>query len=320
LTLVDLKNRMEPGDGEIAGIAETLAEENEVLTDIPWARGNLVTGDVHFRRSVMPTAQKRKINEGIEATASKSVATTDTCVGFAARSVVDMMELAIAPNYEKYLLSEARPHIAAMGKLVADSIIHGTAATGFSGLAERYGSTTGERGKQVVNFGGTGANLQSVYIVKWDVTECAGIYPKNSKAGLEQISTPNTLIADKDGKQFRAHVTDYYWNAGLKLRDHRHAARLCNIDVTTLRTDANAQQKLFDDLIITKNMIHHVTRGRVVMYVSPELYSLMEVAAFKKSNLALGYSDVEGSTRILKFSGIPIRNNDCQADPEKAVA
>jgi hypothetical protein len=318
--LVDLKNRLEPGDAALAGIAEVLVQENEVLSDIPWARGNLLTGDVHFKRSVMPTAQIRKINEGIEATASRTVPTTDTCVEFSSRSIVDMRELALAPNPEGYLLSEARPHIAAMGELLAYEIVYGIASGGFSGLAERYGSLSGERTRQVVNFGGTGTHLQSIYIVKWDTDECTGIYPKNSQAGLKQIATANELIPDPSGRLLRAHVTDFYWNAGLKLRDHRYAARLCNIDMDVLARDDAAQQALFDKLIITKNRIYHVTRGRVVMYVSPDLYSMLEVAAFKKSNLALSYSDVEGSTRILKFSGVPIRSNECQTIDEKAVA
>ena len=320
LTLADLKNRMEPGDKAIAGIAEVLEEENEVLSDIPWARGNLLTGDVHFKRSEMPTAQTRKINEGIEARASKTVAMTDSCSLFATRSIVDENELALAPEPAAYLYTEAKPHIAVMGQMLAYELVYGKASGGILGLAERYNSTSGEKGAQVVNFGGTNGKLQSVYIVKWDTTECTGIYPKNSKAGLGQISTSNELVEDKAGRKFRAHVTDYYWYAGLKLRDHRYAARLCNIDMSALATDADAQQALFDKLIIAKNKIYHVTQGRVVMYVSPELYSMLEVAAFKKSNLALGYGDVQGSTRILKFSGIPIRSNDCQEHDEKAVA
>ena len=65
LTLMDLKNRMAPGDKSIDSVAEVLAQENELLEDIPWRAGNLVTGDVHYKRSALPKAFVRKINEGI---------------------------------------------------------------------------------------------------------------------------------------------------------------------------------------------------------------------------------------------------------------
>ena len=116
LTLMDLKNRMNPGDSALAYIAEVLAQENEVLDDIPWARGNQLTGDVFFKRSAKPRAQVRKINEGIEASASKTEAHTETCIELASRGIVDMSELKLAPNAGQYLLSENKPHIAVLGE------------------------------------------------------------------------------------------------------------------------------------------------------------------------------------------------------------
>ncbi|MDR1650742.1 MAG: hypothetical protein LBR87_03050 [Synergistaceae bacterium] len=323
LTLMDLKNSMAPGDGELASVAEVLVQEEEILKDMSWARGNLITGDVHFRRSVMPRAQTRMINQGIESSASKKEAHTDTCIEFASRSIVDMMELSLAPSHAEYLLSEARPHIAKLGEMLAYEFIYGTDTSGILGLASRYGRLTGEKARQVVDFEGSGANLTSVYFVKWDTNECTGIYPKNSQSGLSKISKANELIPDKDGNMFRAHVTDYSWMAGLKLRDHRYAARLCNIDMDELRDETDgpaAQQKLFDLLITAKNRVYKASQGRIVMYVSPDLYTILEIAAFKKSNMSMSYGDVEGSTRILRFSGIPIRSNDCQLKDETAVA
>jgi hypothetical protein len=322
MTLLDLKNSLQPGDGAIADVAEVLVEENEILNDIPWQRGNLLTGDVHFKREAMPSAEVRKINEGITSTISKKVAQTDTCIELASRSIVDMAELKLAPNASEYLALESKPHIAVLGEDFAANVFFGTDTSGVLGFATRYGQLNGPKKRQIIDAatGATGTNLSSIYIVKWDPDEVTGIYPKNSSAGLEMVPLANQLVPDKNGKLFRAHVTDYSWFVGLKVRDDRYAARVCNIDMDDVATDEAARQKLFEHLITVKNRVYHVTTGRVVIYVSPDLYSILEVAAFNKSNMALGYKDVENDTRILTFSGIPIRKNDCQLAPEKRVA
>jgi hypothetical protein len=296
LTLMDLKNRLEPGDGAIAGVAEVIAQENEILADIPWARGNLLTGDRHLIRVGKPTVTERKINEGVEASASKTEAHQDTCVELASRGAVDMKELKLAPDPAKFLLSENKPHIAVLGEYLAEALFYGKNAVGIMGFASRYGTLTSP---QVVNAGGTDGTLSSIYFVKWDSDEVTGIYPKNSTVGLEVLTKENELVPDKNNKQFRAHVSDFTWTVGLKVRDHRYVSRVCNIDMAALATTEALRQKLFEYMIIAKNKIHHVTQGRVVCYVSPDLFSWLEVAAFNKANLALGYRDVTSDTRIL---------------------
>jgi hypothetical protein len=87
-----------------------------------------------------------------------------------------------------------------------------------------------------------------------------------------------------------------------------------------LLTDATARDRLFELLIRAKNRIYHVTQGRVVMYMSPELFTMLEIAAFQKTNTIVGYKEgMTADTRLLTFSGIPIRRNDFQAQPESRV-
>ncbi|GHV58006.1 hypothetical protein FACS1894216_22640 [Synergistales bacterium] len=57
------------------------------------------------------------------------------------------------------------------------------------------------------------------------------------------------------------------------------------------------------------------------MYMSPDLYTMMEIAAFRKTNTVVGYKEgIQSDTRLLTFSGVPIRRNDFQAEPESLVA
>ncbi|GHV46815.1 hypothetical protein FACS1894204_09190 [Synergistales bacterium] len=328
LTLMDLKNRLAPGDAGIASVAEIIAQENDVLNDIPWKRGNLITGDRHLTRTAMPHAVVRKINEGIEATTSKTEPHTDTCIELASRGVVDVKELELAPDAAQFLLSENKPHIAVLGEDFAASVFYGKDSGGILGFANRYGKLpTANTPKtspanQVIDAGGAGTNLNSIYFVKWDAEEVTAIYPMNAKAGLQVTPQNNVYVPDNGNpsKTFLAHVTEFSWFVGLKVRDYRYVSRVANIDMDALKTDEALRQKLFEYMILAKNKIHHVNQGRVVMYVSPDLYSWLEIAAFNKVNMALGYGNVEGDTRILRFSSIPIKRNDCQTEPEKAVA
>lgn len=320
LTLNDLRATLMPDGSPVKSYAELLAKENEILDDIPWTASNQLTGDIHFKRTAMPSAQIRRINQGFDSSKGAKEAVTETCVQIVSRMTVDMGELDLAPSPEQYLLSESKGHIEVMNEDVVTNFFYGTDPEGIRGIAPRLGKLSH---KQVTDAGGTGNNLASVYIIKWDTDEVTGIYPKNSKAGLEVFTAENEYVPDKDGKMFRAHITEWSWYVGLKVRDERYLSRLCNIDRDALlngSTAKEARQELFNKLIVAKNKIYHVNQGRVVMYADPEIFSILEIAAFEKSNLALGYSDVESDRRVLKFSGIPIKRNDAQAIAEKKVS
>lgn len=316
LTLMDLKNRM-TDEGVVADIAEVIALENPILDDIPWQQGNLITGNIIFRRSSMPQVVVRKINEGVEASKSTTTPDTDTCVELYTRGEVDMSALEIQENPAKFLVSENKAFIAALGESCVEQFLYGDPDDGIIGLAARYGKLNNSLTKdQIIDFGGTGSNLQSIYIVKWDSTEVSGIYPKNTTAGLKVISKTNERVKDKNGKEFLAHTSDYKWKVGLKVRDYRYVARLCNVpsDVNQSTLDV-----IFRKIIICKNRVYNVDKGKVVMYVSPDLFDIIEIAADEKKNMALGYKDLENNVRLLHYKGIPIRRNDIQSVPEQQV-
>jgi hypothetical protein len=239
-------------------------------------------------------------------------------------SAEDLSELKLAPDPTALLSLEARPRIAVMGETVVQTMFYGNDAGGVVGFAPRYGKLNGKRKEQIVNFGGTGgsgSHLASVFIVKWDGREVTGIHPKNAPGGLQKEILEKAMVEDAQNKSFLAHVTYFSQFFGLKLRDDRFAARLCNIDMKALATDETARQRLFELLITAKNRIFHVTQGRVVMYVSPELFTMLEIAAFQKTNTIVGYKEgLTQDTRLLTFSGIPIRRNDFQSEPETEVA
>ena len=83
LTLNDLRATLMPDGSPVRSYAELLTQENEILDDIPWTAGNQLTGDMHFKRTAMPTAQIRRINQGIDSSKGAKEAVVDTCVEIA---------------------------------------------------------------------------------------------------------------------------------------------------------------------------------------------------------------------------------------------
>lgn len=321
LTLMDLRSRLMPDGTPVSSYAELLAQENDILDDIPWTAGNQLTGDIHFKRTALPSAQIRRINQGFDSSKGAVEAVRETCVEIVSRMTVDMKELDLAPSPEKYLLSESKGHVSVMNDTLITDFFYGADLEGIKGIATRLNRLSH---KQVVNAGGTGNNLASIYIIKWDTDEVTGIYPKETKAGLDVYMKENELVPDKDGKTFLAHITMWSWFVGLKVRDERYIARLCNIDRDALLgsgdTAKEARQDLFRKLILAQDKIYHVNDGRVVMYADPQIFSILKIAAFEKSNMALGYSDIKDDRRILSFAGIPIKRNDAQSVAEKKVS
>ena len=79
LTLMDLRATLMPDGSPVSSYAELLAKENDILDDIPWTAGNQLTGDIHFKRTALPSAQVRRINQGFDSSkgAKESVTETD---------------------------------------------------------------------------------------------------------------------------------------------------------------------------------------------------------------------------------------------------
>ncbi len=75
-TLMDLAKRSDP-DGRIATIVEILNETNEVLDDMTWIEGNLLTGHRTTVRSGIPAPTWRRLYGGVQPTKSTTVQITD---------------------------------------------------------------------------------------------------------------------------------------------------------------------------------------------------------------------------------------------------
>lgn len=327
LTLADVTKRLDPG-GKAQSIGEILNQANDILDDVPMVEGNLISGHQFTQRTSLPVPTWVTINSGITPTVSTTDQQVESVGILGAVSEVAKEVAEHGGQLQSTLLSESVAQIEGMGQEYAGTLMYGnvnSAPTEFHGFAPRYNATTGTTGQNIVTGGGAGSDNSSIWLVGWGKGKVYGIYPKGSKAGLEQINRglqtiETTAGVGGAGARMLAYQIFYYWKTGLVLEDWRYAVRGCNIDISALVAKSSAAD-LFDMMI---RMIHRIPNLRNCtprFYMNRTCLEMLDIQARDdvQTGGQLGYADVAGMT-LRTFRGIPIRLVDQLTEAEATVA
>lgn len=322
-TLLDLARRTDP-DGSIADIVEILNQTNEVLDDMVWLEGNLVTGHRTTIRTGLPQPTWRKMYGGVQPTKSTTAQVTDNTGMLEAYAEVDKALADLNGNTAAWRLSEETPHIEGMSQEVAQTIFYGNEGTepeAFTGLSPRFNSlTSANNADNVVDGGGSGTDNASIWLAVWGPQSGFGITPKGSKAGLQMEDKGQVTIESIDGAggRMEAYRTHYRWDAGLTIRDWRYFVRIANIDRSALTVDAatgaNIPNLMFEALDRVPNL-----NGRAVWYMDRGLKTkLGQQSQLLTKNSSLTAENVGGKV-VTSWLGIPIRRVDVLSPDEALV-
>lgn len=320
-TLGDIAKRLDK-DGKIDKIVEMLSETNEVLDDMLFQEGNLPTGHKTTIRTGLPEVAWRLLNYGVPQSKSTTQQITDTCGMLEAYAEVDKALADLNNNTAAWRLSEDQAFIQAMDKAMAETLFYGdTSKTPerFLGLAPRFatlnpGVATSEN---IIDAGGTGSALTSIWLTAWGANTVFGIYPKGSKAGLQHKDLGEVTLHMElpDGRvgQYQGYRTHYKWDIGLVVRDWRYIVRICNIDLSKITDD-----KLISLLIEASERLPDEKLGRPVWYMNRSARTRLRLARTNKSNVQLTPETVEGR-KVLTFDGIPVKRCDGIVTTESQV-
>lgn len=331
-TLIDLVTRTDP-DGTIADIVEILNAQNEILTDMTWQEGNLITGHKTTVRTGIPAPTWRKFNQGVQPNKSTTVQIENNCGMMEAWSEVDKALADLAGNTTSFLLSESLPHIEGMNQELASKLFFGNEGTvpeAFTGLSSYYNSLSAANSQNIIVGGGAGTDNASLWLVYWHPQIVFGIVPKGSTAGLQYKNYGECVIEDTTGNQVGgtngggrmvAYRSHFRWDAGLVLRDWRGVVRIPNIDKSDLTKNAATGADLADLLFQAMETVPTSCRiGRPVIYGSRTvLTTLRRQLANKVGNSTLTVEQV-GGVRTTMFQGIPLRQCDVLAADETLVS
>lgn len=318
LTLADWAKRVDP-DGSVPDIVEMLKETNEILDDMLITEGNLPTGHRTTVRTGLPDVTWRKLNYGVQPSKSRTAQVDDTCGLLEARSQVDEKLAALNGNDASFLMSEEMPFVEAMSQEMAGGMFYfdtDTTPEKFLGLAARYPALATSN---VINGGGSGSDLTSIWLVNWGPQTCFGIFPKGSKAGLSREYKGKEAVTDAQtpAGTYYSHVSQYKWELGLCVRDWRYIVRICNIE--TGAGEANVVDPELLIRAIGKMPSMRTMGGRPAFYMHKDVWTDLNVLAMNKPNLGLSWQEIFGQ-RVLTFWGIPLRQCDQILVTEDALA
>lgn len=333
----DVADRLDP-DGTIADIAEALTESNDILLDIPYYEGNLPTGHRVTIRTGLPQAYWKRMNQGVPSSFSSTAQVEETCGMCQARSIIDVMSCDLNGQSAAFRASEDRAFIEALNQTMVRTLFYGDSrktGDGFVGFAPRFNTTDVSKAdcaKNVIDCGGTGDKLTSIWMIGWGQQTVFGFYPKGSKVGLERIDKGIIRVEDERGYPYDAYETVYNWKNGLVVKDWRYVVRLCNIDVNQLMSGAgigtgDITKPQSNNLIL---MMHQAlskfptqSSARVAIYMNPDVHAALNVIASRSNTNVL---EIQQGLNIFgehaswqTFLGRPIRRVDALANNEKQV-
>ncbi len=321
LTLLDQAKRLDP-DGKSARIVEMLAQNNEVLDDMPWIEANGIDGHQTTVRTGLPVPTWRMLNQGVATTKSTTAQITEGIGMMEDRSELDVDLANRGGDPQGMRLSEAAPHFEGMNQEFCSTLFYGNtlvAPQEFHGLSSRYSSLTAANGSNIIDAGGVGSDNSSIWLIVWGEMTITGIYPKGSMAGLQHKDLGEGDAFDASNRRFRAYMDQWKWHCGIAVRDWRFAVRIANIDISNLvgeSTTANLPK------LITKAIkrIPSLKMGRAALYMNRSCEEMLDIQRMNEVSAGGGtnHGNVDGMERR-NFRGIPIGMVDSLHESEARV-
>lgn len=297
-------------------IVEALAVTNQLLFDLPVFEANGVTVHTHLVRTKLPEGQHRTYNQGVESSSSQTKTVHDTMTQLMGYSDIDAKLVREAKDPAQFVMGECAAFLAGMGQQQAEEIIYSnnltdpTQMNGFAGRRPKLGDN-------VVNMGGTGSNLTSIYLVKAGRDGVSYIYPKGA-SGIG-ISRQDRGIVDKTyDENGKTKLYEVYRNVftadyGLSVGNEKALIRIANIDLT----EANIGDKIVEKLLSETRHLP-AGEGTIVAYMNADVLNAIDLSLAKKGNVNHTTEDPWGR-EVIKIRDIRLRQVDAILNTESAL-
>jgi hypothetical protein len=269
-------------------IIELMRLTNEMLIDVPAYEANNGVINVSLQRNIGKMGEHRIYNQGVGKVATQTSVIQDRIAMIAAYSEVDAAMVEHSGNIAAARMSEATAIIKGIGLTQAETLIYGDGgkAEEFDGLMARRNSI----GKNVIDAGGTGNDLTSIYLVAIGKDLFHLIYPKGSNSvGVNREDNGRVHVQDPRDDSKKYPVFQDYFTAqyGMSVIVPEAVKRIANIP-------ANISGDALVDLIIEAR--YHLPKGAstYAMYSNIEILIKLDKAARDKGNVVYTAADPWG--------------------------
>ncbi len=313
LTLAEVAKRHDP-QGNLATIAEVLQQRNDILKDAVWREANDVWSNVTTRRASLPGGSWRKLNAGVGTEKSDTVQVVDTIGILETWAKNDVEVINSFKNKQQARNDEAMAFVEGLGQTMAATLIYGSTVLypeRFTGLAPRMDALATTT--NVLNSGGSGSDLTSIYVVTWGPNTVHCLFPRNSQAGLAHKDMGIQIVQDSSTLDFLAYVDHFQWKAGLAVKHSKAIGRIANIE-------SAGASNIFDedDLITLLNRMETGPGTRI--YCNQTVLTQMEIRAKDKTNIHYTQVTDIAPGPVLLFKGFPVRKVEQIVDTEAALS
>ncbi|MCF8034670.1 MAG: hypothetical protein K9K66_04435 [Desulfarculaceae bacterium] len=293
-----------PDGKTLLPIVRMMERLNPIIDDIMWIESNMVDGNKILIETGLPTTVLRALYEGVMSSKGNLIQVTDKMGKFHNVMEVDKELAELNGMKPEFFLRRSRGYITSITNDMVDHIYYGDRSThpkGFDGLAKRFPF---KDSPNVIDAGGDGNDLTSIWFVCWGPDSLYGIFPKGTKAGLVQTEPKEVEIVDTvNGGTFEGYRKRFKWDGGITLEDWRQVVRICNIETA-------GAVNIFDykHTVTALYTMDNPDRGKAVWYVNRAMAAQMHQAALDKSNAALTLDQAaEGGKKVVHLHGYPVR-------------
>jgi hypothetical protein len=301
-SLVEQAKRIDP-NGDQARIVEVLNREmGEILTDAPWLPSNDIWVNKTTRRASLPTGQRRKLNQRITNSVSRTTEIMDVLGIIEDYCEVDAKLVRSMPSEAVFLSGEVDAFIEGIGQTVVSDILYSNTfmdPDAIHGLGPRLATLDG---RFVIGAGGTGSDLTSVYAVTWGQDTAYLMHPKNmpSNMGVNHEDKGYVTSETADGKM-EIHRDHFEIVFGLCVRHPRAIGRYANIEQLSVGVNTFDE----DDLITLLNNMKVGPGTR--LYMNETIMTQGQIRCKDKNNVYWTPGNGLSGEPFLYFSGVPCR-------------
>lgn len=302
---------------------ELMNKSNDILDDIPFREANKEDGHETRIRTGLPTVYFRRLYRGTPVSKSQFNRVKEGIGMMESRMELDVKEEELyGEAFNAYRLSEGQAHTEALRQKAASLLFYGDhakVADEFDGLATRYAALDTPN---VIDAGGTGDHLTSMYLVAWGPNTAHGLFPKHSVGGMKHEDLGKYTTVDDKGYKFEVFADLFSWNIGLAVRDWRSVVRIANIDTTklSLKSTASGYIDLKKLTIEAKNKMPEAMRGKAIWYCASDVLTGLEIQSSDVNNVHLTYGEYFGSKGVPMLHFRPVRQCDAILTTETKVA
>lgn len=291
-------------DGTQAQIVEVLNRKmGAILSEAPSIPSNDIWTNKTTRRGSLPTGSRRKLNQRVTASVSRTTEIMDVIETLEDYCNVDAALVDSMPSPALFRSGEVDAFIEGLGQTIVSDILYGNSNAdpdAMHGIAPRLGTLDG---RFCIDSGGTGSDVTSIYIVNWGQSTAHLIYPKNMAANLGvQHEDKGQVTSETSDGMIEVYRDHFVIRCGLVVRNPRAIARLANIET------AGASNTFDEDDLIT--LLNNMDTGPGTrIYCNETILTQMQIRAKDKNNVYYtpGNSALSGEPPMY-FQGVPIRS------------